>query len=72
MINKIYYDPSDGFLWGTDAGGGKRKVRTDAVVALMPQNVSLSDDGCLLIDDLRNNTHTLLGPDGKPKSLIGP
>jgi hypothetical protein len=38
----------------------------------MPQNVSLSDDGCLLIDDLRNNTHTLLGPDGKPKSLIGP
>jgi hypothetical protein len=52
--------------------GGKRKVRTDAVVALMPQNVSLSDNGCLLIDDLRNKTHTLLGPDGQPKSLMGP
>lgn len=72
MTNKIYYDPSDGFLWGPDEGGGKRKVRTDAVVALMPQNVSLSEDGCLLIDDLNNKTHTLLGPDGKPKSLIGP
>ena len=72
MIDKIYYDPSDGFLWGTDAKGNKEKVKTDAVVALMPQNVSLSEDGCLLIDDLRNKPHTLLGPDGKPKSLIGP
>ena len=50
-MNKIYYDPTGGFLYGIDSNNNPKIVKTDACV-MMPENVLWIVTGIFMLKTL--------------------
>lgn len=70
-MNKIYYDPTGGFLYGIDSNNNPKIVKTDACV-MMPENVFVDSNGYIHVKNL-NDTETIIQDElGNPASIMGP
>jgi hypothetical protein len=71
-MNKIYYDPTGGFLYGIDSNNNPKIVKTDVCV-MMPENVFVDSNGYIHVKDLNNKDYNVIKDElGNPASIMGP